>query len=222
MTTPLNRIRSGGIALIAIFVLSVIGFHFIGGYGWIESMWMVVITISTVGYGEQSMATSAVQLLMMAVILLGVSATAYTFGGFVQLMLEGEIDRALGRRKMTKVLNRLDDHVIICGFGKLGRDLATQLKHREIPFVIVDLSEEKVERAIEAGFLAIEGDATVESVLEEVQLEKAKALATTLSIPIHGPERLSSSKVSLSLLPKLFLRSCFCLSAVLFLIFGSP
>ncbi len=180
MTTPLNRIRSGGIALTVIFALSVIGFHVVGGYGWVESLWMVVITISTVGYGEQSSASTAMQLLMMAVILMGVSASAYTFGGFIQLMLEGEIDRILGRRKVTKELNRLDDHVIICGFGKLGRDLATQLKHRSIPFIIVDLSEEKVEAASELGFLAIEGDATSEKILEQVRIEKAKALAAAL------------------------------------------
>ena len=178
--TPLNRIRNGAIALFVILTLSVGGFHWIGGYGWIESMWMVVVTVSTVGYGERSDSDAATQILMMFVILLGVSASAYTFGGVLQLMLEGEVDRLLGKRKMTKELNRLEDHIIICGFGKLGRDLANQLKHRKLPFVVVDLSEEKVERAIELGFLAVEGDATAEEILNRVGLDQAKAIATAL------------------------------------------
>lgn len=180
MTTSINRIRNGAVALGLVVAMSVIGFRVIGGYGWLESLWMVVITISTVGYGEHPSTSPANQVLMMLVILLGVTAGAYTFGGFVQLMLEGEIERALGRRRMTKELNRLEDHIIICGFGKLGRDLAIQLKHRNLSFVLIDLAEEKVEKATELGFLAIEGDATSEEVLEQVNLPKAKALASVL------------------------------------------
>jgi voltage-gated potassium channel len=180
MATPLQRIRSGAIALGIVFLLSVLGFHFISGYGWLESVWMVVITISTVGYDEQTEMGAPTLVLMILVILTGVTAGAYTFGGFVQLMLEGEVDRVLGRRKMTKELGRLDQHIIICGFGQLGRDLATQLQHRGEAFVVVDSAREKVDRAMELGFLAVQGDATSESTLEQVQLNKAKAIATTL------------------------------------------
>ena len=180
MTKPLKRIQSGAISLVAVFISSVLGFRYLGGYDWLESIWMVVITVSTVGYSEHTDATPTMQILMILVILLGVTAAAYTFGGFIQLMLEGEVERILGRRKMTKELSRLDNHVIICGFGRLGQDLANQLSHRELPFVIVDLLPEKVVQANELGFLAIQGDATVEHVLEQVNLANARALATAL------------------------------------------
>ncbi|MFK7766382.1 MAG: TrkA family potassium uptake protein [Mariniblastus sp.] len=180
MATPLQRIRNGAISLACICIASAIGFHYIGGYDWLQSLWMVVITISTVGYSEHTDATAATQILMILVILLGVTSAAYTFGGFVQLMLEGEVDRVLGRRKMTKELNRLDNHVIICGFGRLGQDLATQLQHRELPFAIVDLSPEKVLLAKELGLLALQGDATSEDLLQQVHLDRARALATAL------------------------------------------
>lgn len=180
MSKSLKRIRNGAISLATVFALSVIGFRFLGGYGWLESTWMVVVTISTVGYSEHTDSPAAMQVMMILVILLGVSAAAYTCGGFIQLMLEGEVERVLGRRKMTKELNRLNDHVIICGFGRLGQDLATQLSHRSLPFVIIDLSPEKVVQASELGFLALQGDATSEQVLEEVKLEEARALATAL------------------------------------------
>ena len=180
MSTSLNRIRGGALAFGIVLVFSILGFHFIGGYDWLESLWMVVITVSTVGYGESSDASPATQVLMMIVIVLGVSASAYTFGAFVQFMLEGEVDRLIGRRRMTSELSRLDDHVIICGFGRLGHDLANQLTYRKLPFVIIDLSDERVERAAEIGFLAVQGDATAEHVLESVHLDRARALATAL------------------------------------------
>lgn len=180
MATPLQRIRSGAIALGIVFLLSVLGFHFIGDYDWIEAAWMVVITMSTVGYNERSESDPQTLILMILVIVTGVTAAAYTYGGFVQLMLEGEVDRVLGRRKMTRELGRLKHHIIICGFGQLGRDLATQLKHRKEGFIVVDLLPEKVERATELGYLAIVGDATTEEILEQVHLDKAKAIATTL------------------------------------------
>ena len=180
MKTPLQRIRSGAVSLAAVLILSVVGFRFVGDYTWLEAMWMVVITISTVGYGEHTQASPGMLVLMMGVIVLGVSASAYTFGGFIQLMLEGEVERGLGRRKMTKELSRLSEHVIVCGFGRLGHDLSTQLSHRGLSFVIIDCSQEKVVQAQELGFLAIHGDATSEQVLEQVGIERARAIASAL------------------------------------------
>lgn len=90
-----------------VFLLSVVCFRFFGGYGWLEATWMVVVTISTVGYGESTDASAAMQIVMILVILLGVSAAAYTCGGFIQLMLEGEVDRARFSTKLTCVATSL-------------------------------------------------------------------------------------------------------------------
>lgn len=180
MRTPLQRIRFGAISLASVLVISVIGFRLIGNHSWLESVWLVVVTISTVGFSEKSGEEPVFQAFMIFVILMGVSSAAYTCGGFIQLLLEGEVARAMGQRKMTKDINRLDKHVVICGFSRLGNDLANQLLHRKIPFVIIDISEEKVRRANELNFLAVKGDATLESVLQEVEIGKARALATAL------------------------------------------
>ncbi len=180
MRTPLQRIRFGAISLASVLVISVIGFRLIGEHTWLESVWLVVVTISTVGFSEKSGEEPVFQAFMIFVILMGVSSAAYTCGGFIQLLLEGEVARALGQRKMTKDINRLDQHVVICGFSRLGSDLASQLKHRKIPFAIIDINDEKVRRANEMDYLAIKGDATLESVLEEVKIGNARALATAL------------------------------------------
>jgi len=180
MRTPLQRIRLGAISLSLVLCISIAGFRFIGDYSWLEATWLVVVTVSTVGFSEHTDSSAALQLLTIFVILLGVTAAAYTCGGFIQLLLEGEVERVMGRRKMTKELNRLSDHVIICGFGRLGEDLANQLKHRGIPFVVVDLLPEKIIHAGELDILAIQGDATSEMVLEQVRIGEARALATAL------------------------------------------
>ena len=180
MRSPLQRIRLGAISLAIVVASSVLGFRFIAGYDWLEALWMVVVTISTVGYSESTDSSAAVQVFTMLVILLGVTAAAYTCGGFIQLLLEGEVERVMGRRKMTKELSRMNDHVVICGFGRLGNDLANQLKHRGVPFVVVDLAADKVVQASEQNFLAIQGDATSEHVLDRVRVREARSLATAL------------------------------------------
>lgn len=178
--TPFQRIRIGAFSLVCVLTLSVVGFHFLAGYDWLDAVWMVVITVSTVGYSENTQSTSVVQILTICVILLGVTSSVYTCGGFIQLLLEGEVERALGKRKMSKEIKRLDGHVIICGFGRLGLDLVNQLQHRGIPFVVVDVDLEKVIQAGERKVLAIHGDATSEQVLETANLSAARALVTAL------------------------------------------
>ena len=180
MKTPLQRIRIGALSLAIVFVVSILGYHYLGEYDWLDSVWMVFITVSTVGYGENSNSSDAIQILTMLLIVFGVSSSVYTFGGFIQLLLEGEVERAFGRRKMTKEIERLENHVIICGYGKMGRDLVSQLEHRKIPFVVVDIDAEKSRLAQESGLLSINGDATSEEILKLAHFDTARALVTSL------------------------------------------
>jgi voltage-gated potassium channel len=178
MRTPLQRIRFGAVSLVSVFLISVCSYHFLGDYTWLEAVWLVVVTISTVGFSETTESSPVLQLVTIAVIVTGVSSGVYACGGFIQLVLEGEVERALGKRKMINDINRLKEHVVICGFGRLGLDLAVQLQHRRIPFVVIDQDTEKVESAKERNILAIHGDATAEEVIEQANLANAKALVT--------------------------------------------
>ena len=116
----------------------------------------------------------------MLVIILGVTSVVYTCGGFIQLLLEGEVDRVLGKRKMIKEISKLKDHVIVCGYGRLGQDLCNQLKHRGQLFVAIDYDESRVQLAIDEGACAIAGNATMEDVLLQARLDSAKALVSAL------------------------------------------
>ena len=147
MTSPLERVRRGFLLLGAIFVGAIIAYR-LAGYPWIEAAWMVVITISSVGYGERSNESPAVQLLTIALILFGFTAAAYTFGGLLQVLLAGELEQFLGRRRMTKEINTLRGHAIVVGFGRIGRILASDLAFHQQPFVII---EKDTDRCREAG-----------------------------------------------------------------------
>ncbi|QEG39660.1 potassium channel family protein [Roseimaritima ulvae] len=178
--SPLQRITRGAAVLGAIFAISVLGYRFIGGYPWTESIWMVVITISTVGFSERSTLPIGVQLWTIGVILFGISASVYAVGGLIQWMLEGELERLLGNRRMTQELNQLNRHVIICGFGRMGNALAEDLQHAGRAVVVIDDDPEACEATQSAGYASVLGDATDEDVLREARIDRASALVTVL------------------------------------------
>ena len=168
MQSPLKRIRLGAFVLGTILLVAVIGYRVLGDYSWIDSLWMVVITISSVGYGERSQSEPIVQLFTIAVIILGMSAAVYTFGGFIQFVLEGELEKLLGYRRMTREIERITDHVIICGFGRIGEVLSADLQRQKRPFLIIDNDADRIEAAKSHGHLCLAGDATEEEVLQLV------------------------------------------------------
>lgn len=165
--------------LATIFVLAVLGYRFLAGYDWISAVWMVVITISTVGYGESSELPASVQVMTIVVIFLGISASVYTIGGLIHMILEGELDYVLGRRRMTKEISKLSDHTIICGYGRMGRNLAHELTTQHGDLVIIDHDPEAIQAATSDGYLCVLGDATVEETLENSGLQRAAILVST-------------------------------------------
>ena len=151
------------------------------GWAWVDALYMVVITIFGVGYGEVGpVETPGMKLLTMAVIGAGCSSMLLVAGGLVQCIAEGEVRRFMGAQKRNREVNRLSDHTIICGFGRVGRVLATELRSRDQACVILDRDPDKVDDAQSLGFLAVEGDATDDNTLQELGLFRARTLATVL------------------------------------------
>ncbi len=181
LKSPLQRIASGGLLLFAVFGIAVVGYRCFGDYDWLQATWMVVITISTVGYSETSTLSPTLQMLTIFVIVVGMSAAAYTFGGLVQLLLAGEIDRLIGMRRMTAEIASLKDHVIICGFGRMGQCLAAELKSHRRESVILELDPDRLREADELGYACLTGDATEETTLTSAGIERARTLVAALS-----------------------------------------
>jgi voltage-gated potassium channel len=180
MQGPLKRILTGTIFLLATVVIAVAGYR-LAGWSALDSLYMVVITAFGVGYGEvHPINTPALKIFTMLVIIGCTSSTVYIVGGFVQMITEGEINQVLGTRRMTRTIETLKNHIIICGFGRMGQILARKLMDAQIPFIVIDNNPERLEQAEEMGYLVRLGNATDESILYAVGIDRARVLATVL------------------------------------------
>ena len=166
--------------LASVFVVAVVGFRLLGDYDWVSALWMTVITISSVGFAESTDSPPALLLFTVGVIVVGMSAAAYTLGGFIQMVLEGELEEFLGHRRMTRGIEHLSDHVIVCGFGRIGEVLVADLKHNRREFVVIDSSTERFETAKSLGYLCMCGDATSDEMLLRAGIERARTLVSSL------------------------------------------
>lgn len=180
MSDSVTRLRRGASVLATIFIIAILGYRYGAGYGWIESIWMVVITISSVGFSEASSKDANFQLFTIAVIVIGMSALAYTFSGFVQMLLEGEIEQALGNSRMKRKISQLRNHVIVCGYGRMGEALCESLERKGLPFVVIEKDVIAPEEMLGLEHLHLVGDATEEHVLLEAGLERAHSIVTSI------------------------------------------
>ncbi|MGB5694823.1 MAG: potassium channel protein [Polyangiales bacterium] len=174
-----RRIAQGFIVLGAVCALSVLGYLLLG-WSFSDAVYMVAITIFSVGYGEVQPVVGPVRWLTIGVIVLGCSSLIYILGGFFQLIAEGELNRLLGKRKMKKKIEELAGHVIVCGLGRIGRVMTADLKAAGATIVLVDNDAERTAAAVEQGFYALTGDAISDDVLLEAGVTRARALATVL------------------------------------------
>ena len=180
MQTSFQRIATGVVIFTLTVVAAVTG-YVIAGWTLLDAIYMVVITIFGVGYGEvQPLSSIPLKVFTILVIIAGALSVAYTVSGFVQLITEGEIRKHLTTKRMNEDIQLLEDHVIICGFGRIGQMVARQLKAAHQPFVVLDNDPDRIELAREQGYLMCLGNATDETNLEAVRIQKARILATVL------------------------------------------
>jgi voltage-gated potassium channel len=178
---PFRKIITGILLFAAICVIAVIG-YVSAGWRLDDSIYMVIITIFGVGYGEvQPIQSPGLRLLTIMVIIAGYGAVIYTVGGFMQMLIDGELNQALGARRMTRDIERLDKHTIICGVGRMGTILARQLAAAGKTFVVIDNDAQRLQAAEDQGCLVINGDATEEYILEQAGIHRAAVFATMLS-----------------------------------------
>ncbi|MBE9157971.1 potassium channel protein [Nodosilinea sp. LEGE 06152] len=180
LNSSFRRIITGIVFFSLTVVVAVTG-YMAAGWNFLDAIYMVVITIFGVGYGEvQPLTSPPLKVFTIFVIVAGALSVAYTVSGFVQMITEGEIHRALHVKRMTKEIADLEDHVIICGFGRIGQLVARKLKRDRQPFIIVDNDMERVALAKEQGYLIYQGNATDEAALEAAGILRARSLATVL------------------------------------------
>ena len=168
-----------------IIVLGTLGYHFIEGWDVFDALYMTVITISTVGYREVHDVSINGRLFTISIVLLGVGFSLYVAGAVVQFMVEGQIRTILGRRRLDKKINKLKNHYIVCGYGRIGRVLCKNLKQK-LDLVIIEKDEEKVPSMDTDGVFYISGDAADETNLFKAGIDRAKTLVAVLGNDIDN------------------------------------
>lgn len=179
MQKSFKRILTGVVFFAITNVVAVSG-YVAAGWEPLDATYMTVITIFGVGYGEVKPLTPKMRLFTIGVILAGFWSAAYIVSGSVQMLAEGEINRALQVRRMDKEIENLESHAIVCGFGHVGEILAANLAEQNYPFVAIDLDPERVEQARALNYHARCGSAADEDVLRSAGVERARVLATVL------------------------------------------
>ena len=180
MNSSVRRIVVGAVFFGITCVVAVSGFM-LAGWPFIDAVYMVVITVFGVGYGEtRPLDNPTMKVFTMAVIISGCSSGIYVVGGFVQMLAEGEINRVLGSRRMSKGIDNLTGHAVICGYGRVGQMLAHDLAAAKFPFVVLDSSPERITEAQIAGYLAVGGNASEEDTLLAAGIKRARVMAVVL------------------------------------------
>ncbi|MGI9102261.1 MAG: potassium channel family protein [Terriglobales bacterium] len=176
----LRNLKLIALAVGVLFVLGTAGFHFIEAWSWFDSFYMVLITVTTIGYNEVHPLTHSGRLFNVFVIVMGVGLVFLWIGAVAQALLEFELGQFFGRRRMEREIDRLNGHFIICGAGRVGRSAARELARKPVPFVIIENIAGKMER-LPPEWLVISGDATQAAILRQAHIERAAGLvaATT-------------------------------------------
>ena len=192
-------IVAGLIALV--LATGTIGFELVDGYPPFDAFYMTLITVSTVGYAEIHPLSHAGRVFNSFVIFFGVIVMFFAIGAMTQSIVELELGEYFGKRRTRRMIEKLNNHFIICGYGRVGRNAAHELKRAGVPFVVVDREAERTERAVQSGMLAVTADSTRDETLRSLGVERARGLISALATDADNLFVILSAK---NLNPKLF------------------
>jgi voltage-gated potassium channel len=176
----LRRMESALLALGIITVVGLLGYMVLEGWSFIDALYMTVITLTTVGYKEVRTLDTTGQLWTIVLLITGVGTLFYAAVSSVELVVEGTIRGYFGRRRMEAAINRLSGHYILCGYGRVGRQVAAEFALDDVPFVVIDQDRETVQECVEKGYLVLLGEASDDDVLEEAGIRRAKGLVAAV------------------------------------------
>lgn len=168
------------LAFTLLLIIGVVGYMALLKVGFVDALYMTVITISTVGFGEVGTTSSQSEIFSVFMIFLGVGIVGYTFTTVVAMFVEGKVRDLWKGSKMDRKISALKDHYIICGSGELAEVIINKFIHEKLDFVVITDNHEDLEDFSHHDILVVEGQSTEESVLEHAGIEKAKGLVTTL------------------------------------------
>ncbi|TFH00750.1 MAG: potassium channel protein [Calditrichales bacterium] len=163
-----------------VIIMGTAGYMLIEGWDFLDSAYMTVTTLATVGYGEVHKVSRIGQIYTIVLIIVGVGFFLYVIGAVVQFMVEGRVRTILGRRRLDKKIDKLKNHYIVCGYGRIGMVLCKSLLTNPIDLVVIDNKPDLETEMLEDGFIYVSGDATDETILLKAGINRAKALIAVL------------------------------------------
>lgn len=182
---PLSYPQARNLVLGVGFVLFVSGLAVVGymlnGWNFGDAFFMVVLTVFTVGYGEvRPLDTETLRVITISLIVLGCTGMIFLTGALVQFITFRQFDSFLGHRRMNKQIEQMTNHVIVCGFGRIGNMLAKELHAGKAEFVVLETDAARFAEARSSGYVCIQGDATEEAALKQAGVLRARALASVV------------------------------------------
>lgn len=175
-----KRLKIAFSLLLSTIAFGTLGFHFIEKMTFFDGLYMTMITISTVGFQEVKPLSTYGRIIAMLIISTGITIGAYTIGSVVRMVIEGELAKTFGRRKLEKTILKLKDHYIICGYGRIGSLICEDLKANDIAFVIIENDPAIIEQIKNDRHLFLSTDATSEETLLNAGIMKAKGIVSAV------------------------------------------
>jgi voltage-gated potassium channel len=177
---PRLRMRYALYAVAAAVALGTIGFRLLEGWSWFNSLYVTNQTLTTVGYGDITPQTFGGRIFASFFMFIGVGAVLYILTSTVQSIVQSEIFSTFGERRRHREMNKLHDHFIICGAGRVGSRIITSVESAKVPFVVIENNEARTADFHERGIHLLNADATLEETLREAGVERARGLAACL------------------------------------------
>ncbi len=167
--------------ILAVIVVGTMGYVLIQGWSVFDSLYMTVITIATVGFKEIGELSHAGKTFTIVLIFLGIGVGGYSIATIAAFLVEGHVLDIVKGRRMAKEITGLRNHIIVCGFGKIGREVCACLASANQDFIVVDTDHLKIEEALGLGYLAAVGEATDDEILQKCGIQHARGLISAVS-----------------------------------------
>lgn len=175
-----SKLKITLVVLFIIFIIGTFGFHIIEGWSFVDSFYTTIITLTTVGYGDFTPRTAEGKIFAVFIIIFGVGMMFYSLVLMAETFIEARLRNLLGRGKLEKTIEKLNDHYIICGGGRIGFLICRELMAGKMPCVVIDNNPEVIQKAQDEGFLCFRGDATQDKILIEAGIKRAKGVVCVL------------------------------------------
>jgi voltage-gated potassium channel len=177
---PLRRFRLPAVLLAVVIVYGMLGYMLIEGWSLLDSFYMTIITISTVGYSEVNKLSDTGRIFTSTLIVVGVGTMLYGFGVFAETLTDNSFIHYRRERQLERSLNQLRDHFIICGYGRIGTQIVAEFEAHNIPYAVIDQTDEALVRLRNEDRLHVEGDASSEEILKLAGIERARGLISAV------------------------------------------